>query len=54
VITLMLHLVGLYFCVGAAIAVFLHMAFTDGLVEWRDWLFLIFVWPYLLLEARDV
>ena len=20
----------------------------------RDWLFLIFVWPYVLLEARDV
>ena len=38
---------------GAAIAAFLHRAFTDGL-EWRNWLFLIFLWPHLLLEARDV
>ena len=52
-ITLLLHLVGLYFCIGAAIAAFLHRAFTDGL-EWRDWLFLIFLWPHILLEARDV
>jgi hypothetical protein len=35
------------------IAAFLHRAFTDGL-EWRDWLFLIFLWPHILLEARDV
>jgi len=53
VLTLLLHLVGLYLCVGAAIAAFLHKAFTDGL-EWRDWLLLMFVWPHLLLEARDV
>jgi hypothetical protein len=53
VITLLLYLVGLYFCIGAALAAFLHRAFTDGL-EWRVWLFLIFVWPHLLLEARDV
>jgi hypothetical protein len=26
---------------------------TDGL-EWRDWLFLIFLWPHLLLEVTDV
>jgi hypothetical protein len=53
VITLFLHLVGLYFCVGAAIAAFLHKAFTGGL-ERPEWLLLIFLWPHLLLEARDV
>jgi hypothetical protein len=30
VITLMLHLVVLYLCIGAAIAVFLHKVITDG------------------------
>jgi hypothetical protein len=50
---LLLHLVGLYFRVGAVTVAFLHKVFTDGL-KWRDWLFLIFVWPHLLLEARDV
>ena len=52
-ITLLLLLVGFYFCVGAAIAALLHKAFTDGL-ERRDWLLLIFLWPQLLLEARNV
>jgi len=52
-ITLLLHLVGLYLRVGAAIAAFLHKAFTDGL-EWQNWLLMIFAWPHLLLEARDV
>jgi hypothetical protein len=52
-ITLLLHLVGLYLCVGAAISAFLHKAFTDGL-EWQNWLLMIFAWPHLLLEARDV
>jgi hypothetical protein len=50
---LLLHLFGLYFCVGAAIATVMHKAFADGL-EWREWLFLIFQWPRLLLEAKNI
>lgn len=52
-IALLLHLAGLYFCIGAAITAIMHKAFTDGL-EWREWLLLMFLLPHLLLEAKDV
>jgi hypothetical protein len=49
VITLLLNLIGLYFCIGdAPIAALLHKAFTGG-VEWRERSFPIFLWPYLLV-----